>query len=222
MAQERRMITIIGEVFDKLGHSWNGHRVNVAELRSKQEDLIPLTADHTEIIGRVLTLTRVKGGAVWAVAVGADRCDPLLEVDEPIYFSPGTSTRADGTDGIILELALVSRTARVGAQPVLVKPGDVRKPSDRGRWSLRGLAYELVPRAAEEIRCRPKGGPFHIRDLEHEKWMERENERRTYVPLPLARSNPGPGQLVAPQERAGWKPGDLEWSRHPGKILSVR
>jgi hypothetical protein len=218
------MITIIGEAYDPLGHSWNGHKVDTAELRSRQEAPIPLTLDHDEIVGEVLTLTRVKGGAVYAIAVTHDdRCDPFLEVDQPIFFSPATDSRAiGGGDGIVLELALTLRTARVAAKPVVLKAGDIRSSSDRGRWSLRGLAYELVPRAAEEIRCRPKGGPFHIRDLEHEKWMERENERRTYVPLPLARSNPGPGQLVAPQERAGWKPGDLEWSRHPGKILSVR
>jgi hypothetical protein len=214
------MITIIGEAFDALGHRWNGQTIKTAELRSRQEDLIPLTLDHTELAGRVLTLTRVKGGAVYAIAV-AEGCDALLEAEAPIFFSPGTDTRADGTDGIVLDLALVSRTARVGARPVLVKAGDIRKSGDRCRWRLNGLAAELVPRAASEIRCRPRGGPIHIRDLEMEKALERENRRRpSYIPQ-LTRSSPGRGQL-APQDRPGWKPGDIEWSASPGKVLSVR
>jgi hypothetical protein len=83
------LITIIGEAFDALGHRWNGTTISTAEPRSRQEDLIPLTLDHTELAGRVLTLTRVKGGAVWGIAV-AEGCDALLEADAPINFSPST------------------------------------------------------------------------------------------------------------------------------------
>src|SRR4029077_1996725 len=49
MAQRQPVITIVGEAFDVLGHSFHGHAINTAELRSTQEDLIPLTLDHTEI-----------------------------------------------------------------------------------------------------------------------------------------------------------------------------
>jgi hypothetical protein len=221
VASGGRVITIIGEAFDPLGHRWNGRTIQTAELRSRQEQPVALTLDHTELAGRVLTLTRVKGGAVWGIAV-AEGCDVLLEATDPIYFSPGTSTRADGSDGIILELALVSRTARVAARPVVIKAGDIRKPNDRGRWRLNGLAAELVPRAADELRCRPKDAPIHIRDLEAEKQRERDNRRATYVPPPLTRSNSVRGQQVPPQMRPGWKPGDIDWSMSGGQILSVR
>jgi hypothetical protein len=59
------VITIIGEAFDPLGHRWNGRTIQTAELRSRQEQPVALTLDHTELVGRVLTLTRVAGGAVW-------------------------------------------------------------------------------------------------------------------------------------------------------------
>jgi hypothetical protein len=216
------MITIIGEAYDPLGHSWNFRSINTAELRSRQEGPIPLTLDHDELAGEVLSLTRIKGGAVYAIAVADDRCDPFLEIDEPIYFSPTTDTRAiGGGDGVVLELALTLRTARVAARPVELHAGDIRSSSDRGRWSLRGIAHELVPRAADELRCRPKGGPLHIRDLEAEKRVERENERssfeRSYIPPATTEQ----GRRVPPQLRSGWKPGDVEWSQHRGKVLRV-
>jgi hypothetical protein len=219
------VITIIGEAFDPLGHSHHGHVINTAELRSRQEDLIALTLDHTELVGRVLTLTRIKGGAVYAVAVADDRCDPFLELDHPIYFSPTTDTRAaGGGDGIVLDLALTFNTARVAAKPVELLAGDVRNTNDRARWSLRrlGLTADLVTRAVDELRYRPKDGPLHIRDLEQEKWRERENERHAaYATQQLARSKPARGLPVPPQFRPGWKPGMLEWSQSGGKILRV-
>jgi hypothetical protein len=214
------VITIIGGVFGQLAHSWNGHRINVAELRSRQEGPIALTLDHSENVGQVLTLTRVKGGAVYAIAV-SEGCDALLETDAPIYFSPKTDTRIDGSDGRFVELALTFQTARVAPKPVVVKAGDIREPSDRNRWALRGLVAELVPRAVDEIRCRPKDGPIHIHDLELEKAIERENNRRaSYVAESITRNDQG--RLVPPQMRSGWKPGDLEWSMAVGKVLSVR
>jgi len=174
----------------------------------------------------VLTLTRIKGGAVYATAVTyGDHCDGFLElVDTPIYFSPATDTRArDGGDGRVIELALTFHTARVAARPVELHKGDIRNRSDRGRWALRGLAGEIVPRAAEEIRCRPKGGPLHIRDLEQQKWLERENQRShtTYIPQSFSSSVDERGTPIPPQMRSGWKPGDLEWSQAGGKVLRV-
>jgi len=216
------MITIIGEAFDPLGHSWNLRKVDTAELRSRQEGPIPLTLDHTEIAGEVLTLTRIKRGAVYAIAVAFDECDPLLAVDEPIYFSPGTDTRArDGGDGRVIELALCLRTARVAARPVELHAGDIRSSSDRGRWALRGIADQIVPRAAEELRCRPRDAPIQITDLEQQKWLERENERRTtYISEPL-NLTPEQATRVPPQARSGWQPGMIEWSNHRGQVLRV-
>lgn len=170
------MITIIGEAFDALGHFWNPHAVKTGELRSRQETPIPLTLDHAELAGEVLALTRTKGGAVYAIAVADDRCDPFLELDRPIFYSPATDTRKrDGADGIVLELALTFHTARVAARPVELHAGDIRNTSDRRRWQLRGIADQIVPRAAEELRRRPKNAPIHIIDLEQENWLEREN-----------------------------------------------
>jgi len=217
------MITIIGEAFDALGHFWNPHAVKTGELRSRQETPIPLTLDHAELAGEVLALTRTKGGAVYAIAVADDRCDPFLELDRPIFYSPATDTRKrDGADGIVLELALTLNTARVAAKPVELHGGDICNTSDRGRWSLRGTAYDLVPRAAEELRWRPKDAPIHIRDLKAQKWMERENERsHAYIPEPVNTSS-GRSSRVPPQLRAGWRPGMIEWSHHRGQVLSVR
>jgi len=211
------MITIVGQAFDPLGHSFRGHRVDVAELRNRQEGPIPLTLDHTRLAGRVLTLTRIGGGAIYAIAVGD--LDPLLHLDQPLYLSPTTDTRAaDGTDGLILDLALCLRTSRVAAQPVELLPGDVRESNDRARWALRGLTAELVTRAADELRCRPKHGPIHIRDLELEKWAEREDRRAAHLAQPLTGSR---GRPVPPQARPGWKPGDIEWSQGVGHVLNV-
>jgi hypothetical protein len=214
------MITIVGELYDPLGCSWNGHHINVAELRSRQEGPIALTLDHDQVVGQVLSLARVRGGSVHAIAI-AEGGDELIELDTPIYFSPTTDTRArDGGDGRLIEVALTFHTARVAARPVVVKAGDVRKPGDRNRWRLNGIAAELVPRAAEEIRCRPKGGPLHVRDVELEKALARENRNRpSYIPRSVST---GRGEAVAPQTRVGFQRGGIEWSGHRGAVIAVR
>jgi hypothetical protein len=214
-------VTIIGQLLDPVGHSWHGHRVDTAELRNRQADdgPIPLTLDHDTTVGEVLTLTRSQG-SVYLVAVGD--CDPLLDLTEPIYLSPTTDTRAsDGGDGIILDVALTLETARVAARPCELIAGDVRRSSDRSRWALDGLTAELATRAADELSCRPAGAPIHIRDLEQQKWMERENvrARSSWQPSSL---RPVRGVQVPPQMRPGWQPGDIEWSTARGRVLAIR
>jgi hypothetical protein len=199
-----------------------GHRVDAAQLRASQQAPVPLTLDHEQVAGEVLTLTRVRGGGVYAVAVARDSCDPLLEVDEPIYFSSTTGARAsDGGDGVLLDFALTLATARVAARLVELLVGDVRSSIAHGRWWLRGLTADLVDGLVDELRHQPKDAPIHVRDLEHQKWLRRENERRarSLAPLDL---KPRPGMPVPPQMRANWRPGMIEWSQVPGRVLDVR
>jgi hypothetical protein len=57
------MITVVGQLLDPLGHSHHGTKIKTAEVRSKQEALIPLTVDHSRVIGRVVSST-MTGGSV--------------------------------------------------------------------------------------------------------------------------------------------------------------
>ena len=123
------------------------HSVKTADLRSRQEGPIPLKLDHTELAGEVLTLSRIRGGAVYAI---------------------GSPTAAA-----------------------------TRSSSSTSRST------------------------FHIRDLEHQKWMQRENERSHTSYIPRSTSSSPLGLAVPPQMRPGWKPRDIEWSQTAGQVLRV-
>src|SRR5262249_51965402 len=105
--------------------------------------------------------------------------------------------------------------------PVELLAGDVRRSNDRSRWALLGLTAELIGKAAEELRYRPKDAPIHIRDLEQAKWIAAENRRSVYRSF-MPAASPVRGQPVPPQMRPGWRPGMIEWWRHAGRVLSVR
>src|SRR5262249_33869916 len=118
-------------------------------------------------------------------------------------------------------VAVVPKSATICLPPIEVRDGTLAQLS-RTVVYQDGAAGELIRHAEQTQRSR-RGGRLLIGDVEREKWLEQENERiaRDYRSWP-PNSNPARGQVVPPQMRPGWKPGDLEWSQAGGKVLSVR
>jgi len=129
------MITLLGPTLTEIGHC---HRKEIGDngkletrawacsalnVRHQQPAMIPLNIDHTEHrVGQVIGLHR-RRGRLFAIAE-AD-ADELLDFDEPIFYSAETTMRPDGTDVLVEAVALCTRPAHVGLDPVEMFPGTV-------------------------------------------------------------------------------------------------
>jgi hypothetical protein len=159
------VVTFVGPAFDRLGHLHQAPRVcSPDELRDHHPARIPVDVDHQfGVIGEVVSLFRTRNHDVWATSV----CDPpdwLLR--GPVYYSPSTTMKRDGSDIEIVALAVTTLPATIGlkGKPLLVFDGDV---SDAGQWFVNGK--------------RPAGVVGEVVRDAREQWRKRHSRRATPV-----------------------------------------
>lgn len=176
---------VIGQVLDELGlasqveQTLVPHRVHGFDVRTRrkawatpcdnvrryQPSRIPILNDHDHgsPLGEVRHL-ELRGRHLWAVGV----IDVAFEIDQlpPLWFSPRTHSRRDGTDVVIEHLGVVAATAQVGTAPIRFLPGRLDRPEERRRWRLGDSAEALIlERAADTARRRrDRNAPIAVHD----------------------------------------------------------
>ena len=123
---------------------------------------------------------------------GARACSSSSSTaDASIFLSGEIDARVDGTDAVLLSVALTETPAQCGALPAIVLHGGL---DDRGSWSLQGLERDLVDHAIERLRDRRTGKPIVIEDPPRTLTIERAGGV-TWVdgePLPVEGRPVGP------------------------------
>jgi hypothetical protein len=183
-----------------------------------------LRHDKTQPVATLAALERSRDG-VWATWTSRELA--LLTLTD-VYVSGEVTWRGRDSDAEEVEVtgaAIVESTASTCTRPALILCGNLLDQRDRKRW--RGLpqpARDRLERAAEQLKRRNKRGDDVI-DLHDEvearamrRQVEHENLNRSLLPPIATRGNE---HLIPPQLRAGWRPGDLEWSGHRGRVLNV-
>jgi hypothetical protein len=219
------MKTVYGLVTDPVGAArsagafWSTPADAIAD---EQDPVLRVDRHHDgRWCGQVAYLERTRHG-LWCVAEVSDQVVEAVNVGvagetrsvpTPLYWSP---TRIGDRDSGILftSISLTSTPARVCPQPLKLLHGDL---SWRSAWSgLDSFDAGLLERAAESKRRRQPGEPIIV-----------ETPMLAPAPPPLVEWTryetraPRDNHRIPPQLRKGWKPGDLEWSQHSGRILRV-
>lgn len=138
------------------------------EYRTIQPRHIPVDLNHDgNKVGEVIHLEQTPAG-IWAVAQ-LDIGEPCVRVKigrdvielkgEATYFSATKSADLDDRDIELLSVAVVHRTARLGAGALRWYAGDLY---ERGSWVLDSFVRGLLDRATETSHTR-HNGPHRIR-----------------------------------------------------------
>jgi hypothetical protein len=181
------------------------------EYRSVQAAAISVDVDHDRPIGQLKYLERRTDSKLFAVC----EIDASGLEEGPWYFSPEIRHRG-GKDIELLALAVTRSPASVGLGPVTAFAGTLREASAKivyqdawqGKIVRRAAAFDARRKRHEPlVVCSP---PSVLREPE---------PRYVAAPLVLTRSE---RDRIPPQARPGWKPGDIEWSGHTGRVISVR
>jgi HK97 family phage prohead protease len=83
----------------------------------------------------------------------------LTQAEEPVYFSPELELRGDvdkpicvAREAALLGLSLTFSPATIGAWPVSIRAGDIRRSVDRGKWPASWKYYDpLLERALDHL-----------------------------------------------------------------------
>jgi hypothetical protein len=214
---------VVGGIIDHLGSAarWDGFTRTYwsapsNKFRRTQPSEIPVEAGHGgPAIGSVEHL-EIRGGKLWVVAEVGDAYDVGRQ---PWMLSYDLTVKRDGL--LDLEaIAIVERSATCCMPLLEVAPGKLWEAAVHKRGT--GHVHELIQHAYMTQRAR-KHGPLEIRDFAMEARLERETRRQpSLMPEPLIYGGPERGRPVAPQQRAGFRPGMVEWSGHRGRVLAVR
>jgi hypothetical protein len=159
---------VVGEtsaLYDDLGRLEEARTYDAITLDLPAAGLdLDISHDHDRVIGPVVH-AELERDRVDVVAVVQDG-DWLLDLDTPLYFSAELELRgapdqlhgriAHARTATLIGVALTTATARLGARPVQLHPGDVRSPLDRGRWPMNWLGEApLLQRCADAV---PRAG----------------------------------------------------------------
>lgn len=173
------MNTVVGVVFDELGHGmrrrfsadaadfWNPIRRDTwatpaSEVRSLQSTRIPVNVEHraSRTVGEAIYLERSQRGLV-AVAHVDDSLDPYGE----LYWSAETVHNRHGdADVELTALGIVESTAQIGLRPLRVLHGALDYRGAAERWTLEPSERALLERATVAHLQRRAGEPLLVVD----------------------------------------------------------
>lgn len=199
--------------FQKVQTRSRAFRLPPEQFRPRQDpSTLNFEHDHTTYAGRLVALERDTSG-IWGTWTSHDL--KLLLEREPVFVSAEVRWRGGDADAEDIRLegtALCRRTAAVFTKPALILAGRLDRREDRHRWKLPSAVAARLERAAETARHHRTGTPIQVHGLQtpdQEYAMFRARALEQHY-----RSHP----WEIPRQ----KPGEIERSQHPGRILSVR
>jgi hypothetical protein len=189
-----------------------------------------IDCDHDEQRVGELTYAELRDdGALCCVAVLDN--DRLTEIEEDVFYSPKVELRGDvnqpfciAREARLLGLSITFNPATLCAQPIEIRSGDLRSSADRGKWSTswrwhspllsRALDFLDAGYGIEKRAARIVDVAAEAEEARAQAEWEREQRWLEARPAPQDKY-----RLAWDRHGVGAR---IEWSRHPGRILSVR
>jgi hypothetical protein len=142
--------------------------LDALNMRRIQESWIPLDLEHvdTDTIGRVQSLELAPNGSLWMTGIAYGTLP-----DGPLYLSPQSTQRPDGSDLTLDGVALTRHPAQIELEPVLVLPGTLDRRRD---WQLHERHAGIAERAALAVKQRKHDDPLLVVDTDAARADTRE------------------------------------------------
>ena len=142
--------------------------LDALRMRSVQREVIRINVDHDHalIVGQVQHVELAANESAWMVGVVHGGLP-----DGPLYLSPESDSRRDGSDLVVNAVAVCRDPAQICLEPVLVLDGGLERRRD---WRLSGRHAAIAERAATIVKRRKYGDPLVVVDTDDARAEARE------------------------------------------------